>query len=235
MFRILYAFSFSVAILCFTTTGFAQYSPVQHQHLAGNEVAVSGPGSYDVPGTTYKLVNDITSEKSTLFLGKDVTLDLNGYTLRYADAAYEHIPNSGFEEGERGWDLSRAPGAKVVNTEEVHVYVGKKLMSLKAGDEIVSPYINLPLGDRSYFAMCGITGHHYHDMNGDMKNEMKVSVYVEDATGKNIVCTTAYGDTTMVSCPVEKRSPRLWLGVIYAPLNKIPAGKKRIRIASWMK
>ena len=212
------------------TSSFSQYRVTTHQELKGNEVPVNGPGSYDKPGITYKLMKDITSEKSTIFLGKDVTLDLNGYTVRYADGPYEHIPNSGFEEGVKGWDLSKAPGAKVVNTEEVHVFVGKKVMSLKVGDEIVSPYINLPLANRSYLAMCGVTGHFYHDMNGDLKNQMKVSVYVEDSEGKNVVCTTRYGDTTMVSCPVEKREPRLGGGVVYAHLNNLPAGKYRIRI-----
>ncbi|MEX2235426.1 MAG: hypothetical protein WD824_24905 [Cyclobacteriaceae bacterium] len=214
----------------FITPGFSQFNEVKHRDISGNEVAVTAAGSYGVAGTTYLLMNDITSTKSTLFLGKDVTLDLNGYTVRYADGPYEHVPNSGFEEGTRGWDLSKAPGAKVVNTEEVHVFVGEKLMSLAEGDEIVSPYINLPVGNRSYLAMCGVTGHFYHDMNGDLNNQMKVSVYVEDAGGKNVVCTTHYGDTTMVSCPVEKRAPRLGGGVIYAHLNNLPAGKYRIRI-----
>ncbi|HEX8039188.1 MAG TPA: hypothetical protein VF490_08540, partial [Chryseosolibacter sp.] len=208
----------------------AQFTPVQHQPLKGTEIGIHGPGSYDVAGTTYRLMNDITSPQSTMFLGKDVVLDLNGYTLRYADGRYEHIPNPGFEEGEKGWDLSKAPGAKAVSTDEVHVFVGKKLLSMKAGDEIVSPYITLPLANRSYLAMCGVTGHDYHDMNGDLKNQMKVSVYVEDATGKNVVCTTRYGDTTMVSCPVEKRAPRLGGGVVYAHLNNLPAGKYRVRI-----
>lgn len=222
-----------VSILLFhvvSTPGFAQYSKTEHQAATENVVPVSGPGNYAVPGTTYRLVNDISSPKTTIFLGKDVTLDLNGYTIRYADGNYEHLPNSGFEEGEKGWDLSKAPGAKVVNTEEVHVFVGKKLMSLKAGDEITSPYINLPIAGRSYLALCGITGHFYQDMNGDMKNEMKASVYVEDEHGKNVVCTTRYGDTTMVSCPVEKKSPRLGGGFIYAHLNNLPAGKYRIRV-----
>jgi hypothetical protein len=203
---------------------------VKHSALAGNEVAITKSGSYGVAGTTYKLMNDITSDRTTLFLGKDVILDLNGYTLRYADGGYEHLPNSGFEEGERGWDLSKAPGAKVLSTEAVHVFVGDKLLSMKAGDEIVSGYINLPVAGRSYFAMCGVTGHDYHDMNGDLKNQMKVSVYVEDSNGANVICTTAYGDTTMVSCPVEKRAPRLGGGVVYAHLNKLPAGRYRVRI-----
>ena len=157
-----------------------------HRHPTGNEVPVSAPGSYAKPGTTYMLVKDITSATSTIFLGKDVTLDLNGYTIKYADGNYGHIFNSGFEEGEKGWDLSKAPGAKVVNTKDVHVFIGKKILSLKAGDEITSSYVNLPLANRSYFAMCGVTGSDYHDMGGDLNNQMKVSVYVEDEHGKEV-------------------------------------------------
>ena len=176
------------------------------------------------------LMNDITGTTSAIFLGKDVTFDLNGYTITYAGTNYQHIPNSGFEEGLSGWDISKAPGAKVVNTKEVHVFIGKKLMSLKAGDEISSSYVKLPLANRSYFAMCGVTGHDYMDMNGDLKNQMQVSVYVEDENGKEVHCNTEYGDTTLVSCPVENKAPRLGGGFVYAHMNHLPAGKYRVRI-----
>jgi len=212
------------------STCFSQYHQYAHRKISGNEIAVTGPGYYLKPGTTYVLANDITSAKSTVFLGKDVTLDLNGYTIRYADARYEHVLNSGFEEGVKGWDLSKASGAKVVNTADVHIFVGKKLMSLKAGDEITSTYVHLPLADRSYFAMCGVTGSDYHDMGADERNQMKVSVYVEGEDGKEVRCTTAYSDGERVSCPVEKRSPRLGGGFVYAHLNRLPAGKYRVRI-----
>lgn len=221
-----------VLVIWFLTgvQGFAQFSSVQHRKPDRNMIPVSTPGVYAEPGTTYMLVNDISSAMSPIFLGKDVTLDLNGYTIRYADAPYEHIPNAGFEEGDKGWDLSKAPGAEVVSTEEVHVFIGKRLMRLRKGDEITSPYINLPVANRSYFAMCGVTGHDYHDMDGDLKNQMRVSVYVEDEQGNEIKTVTSYGDTTMVSCPVENRAPRLGGGFVYAHLNNLPAGKYRVRV-----
>ncbi|MEP7258141.1 MAG: hypothetical protein ABI687_07135 [Flavitalea sp.] len=193
-------------------------------------VMITSSGNYGISGTTYRLANDITSERSAVFLGKDVTLDLNGYTIKYADGGYGHIANSGFEEGEKGWDLSRAPGAKVVNTAEVHVFVGDKLMSLKAGDQITSSYVYLPVANRSYFAMCGVTGFDYHEMGANEKNQMKVSVFVEDEKGHEIRTTTQYGDTSLVSCPVERKSPRLGGGFVYAHLNKLPAGRYRIRV-----
>ena len=221
---------FSSFFFVLATPAFAQYSVTKHRQPTGNEIPVNSPGSYAKPGATYVLVKDITSAQSTIFLGKDVTLDLNGYTIKYADGNYQHIANSGFEEGDKGWDISKAPGAKVVNTKDVHVFIGKKILSLKAGDEVTSSYVNLPLANRSYFAMCGITGRYYHDMKVYPTDEMKVSVYVEDEQGNEVKCVTKYGDTTEVSCPVENKSPRLGGGFVYAHLNHLRAGKYRMRI-----
>ena len=223
---------FTAALLLAANICYAQYTPVTHRIPSPGEIPVSSPGNYSEPGRTYVLVNDISSKRSAIFLGKDVTLDLNGYSIRYADGKYNHIPNSGFEEGLKGWDLSKAPGAKLMNTADIHVFVGDKLLSLQAGDEIRSAYIELPVANRSYIAMCGITGRHFSDslMKGDLRNEMKLSVFVEDEKGNEVSCITQYKDTTRESASVEKRSPRLGGGFIYAHLNKLPAGKYRIRI-----
>jgi hypothetical protein len=223
----------SIALLIaviITSYCFAQYQPVKHRKISGEEIAVSTPGSFAESGKTYVLANDISSKTSTIFLGKDVILDLNGYTIKFADAEYEHIPNSGFEEGLKGWDVSKAPNAKVENTAEVHVFLGDKLLSLQAGDEVTSQYVNLPVANRSYFAMCGITGHYYHDMKKYPDDEMKVSVYVEDEKGNEVKCMTEYGDGIKQSCPVEEKKPRLGGGFVYAHLTNLPAGKYRVRI-----
>lgn len=225
-------------VFCILTTSFlliytftsGQFALPAHKKADKTVVAVTGPGSYATPGTTYMLANDITSPRSAIFLGKDVTLDLNGFTIKYADANYEHIANSGFEEGDTGWDLSKAPGAKVVNTRDVHVFIGEKIMSLKKGDEISSPFINLPVSNRSYFAMCGVTGFDYHAMGANMANQMKISIYVEDEQGREVKCITKYEDTTLVSTPLEKAAPELGGGFLYAHLNSIPAGKYRVRV-----
>jgi len=225
-------------VCCTLSTGFfllhsvtsGQFDLAAHKKADQNVVSVTGPGSYGSAGTTYMLANDITSSRTTIFLGKDVTLDLNGFTIKYADANYGHIVNSGFEEGDKGWDLSKAPGAKVVSTADVHVFIGKKIMSLTKGDEITSPYVNLPISDRSYFAMCGVTGFDYHAMGGNMANQMKISIYVEDEQGKEVKCVTKYEDTTLVSCPLERSAPELGGGFLYAHLTHLPAGKYRVRI-----
>lgn len=216
--------------ILFTSIVNAQYRETKHMDIPDGIVAVSAPGYYGDPGTTYMLSRDISCDRSTLFLGKDVTLDLNGYTLTYADGEYEHIQNYGFEEGLKGWDVSKAPGAKIENAEEVHAFIGEKILSLKSGDEIASAYINLPVAGRSYYAMCGVTGHYYQDMGGDLANDMRISIYVDDEAGKEVRCITEYGDTTIVSCPVENRSARLGGGFVVAHLNKLPAGRYRIRV-----
>jgi hypothetical protein len=195
-----------------------QFVTKAHRNPAPGEIPVTSAGSYDKPGATYILVNDIKSPKSAIFLGKDVILDLNGYTVYYADGNYDHIKNGSFEEGLKGWNVTKAPSA-TTKDQKVHVFVGDSILSLKAGEEIASEYITLPLPDRSYIAFCGVIG-----------PDMKVSVYVDDLSGKSIECVTEYHDTTMVSCPVENRSPRLGGGFIFAHLNKLPAGKYRIRV-----
>jgi hypothetical protein len=222
------------AILMITSFGsgciYAQYRQQDHKPLTDGVIAVGRPGICDRAGATYELTQDISSEKSTLFLGKDVTLDLNGYTLTFADGNYQHVANYGFEEGLTGWDISKAPGAKIENTEEVHTFIGKKLLRLKAGDEIASSYVYLPVPLRSYFAMCGITGNYYTDMGGDLKKDMRISIFVDDENGKEVRCITKYGDSTRVSCPVINRSAQLGGGFIFAHLNNLPAGKYRIRV-----
>ena len=187
---------FPTALLVFSET-YGQYVHQSHKVLTENDVAVDRPGYYGKEGTTYVLTQDITSDKSAVFLGKNITLDLNGYTITYADGDYQHIPNYSFEEGFVNWDISKAPCAKIEDT-KVHVFIGDKIMRLKAGEEITSQYINIPVPNRSYFAICGVIG-----------PDMQVSVYVEDSKGKSITCSTSYSDTIMVSTPIKKQSPRL--------------------------
>ncbi len=220
----------ALIFLSLAASGFCQYKPVAHRIPASGEEPLQKAGSYAKAGTVYLLTGDISAEGSTLFLGKDIVLDLNGYTVRFADGNYQHIPNAGFEEGTKGWDLSKAPGAKVETTAGVHVFIGKKLMSLKAGDEITSSYITLPVANRSYFAMCGVTGHYWHDMKKYPDDEMRVSVFVEDEQGNEVRCMTRYGDGIKQSCPAEMKSPRLGGGFVYAHLCGLPAGKYRVRV-----
>lgn len=208
-----------LGVMCMASQSvMSQYVQPEHKPLPEGAIPINTSGSYAVSGATYVLVNDISSPRSAIFLGKDVTLDLNGYTLTFADASYEHIPNFSFEDGLKSWDLSKAPTAKIEDT-KVHVFVGDKILRLSKGEEIVSQYINLPVANRSYIAMCGVT-----------TMDMKVSVYVENELGQSVICNITYRDGVKQSCPVENRSPQMGGGFVFAHLTGLHEGKYRIRI-----
>ncbi len=197
---------------------FAQYSPTSHRALEPGELPVTGPGYYGEAGKTYVLTQNISSERSAIFLGGDVTLDLNGYEITYADAAYENIPNGSFEDGLTGWDVSKAPSATLVDT-RTQVFVGERVLSLAAGEEITSPYINLPVADRSYYAFCGVA-----------RAGQRVSVYVEDADGNVVYSSNQYSTGTLQGSPVENKSVALGGGFVFAHFKGKPAGNYRIRV-----
>ena len=204
--------------LFFIHRGYSQYVQPAHRDPLPGEMKISAPGFYGEQGKTYVLINDISSDRSALFLGKDITLDLNGYAVTFADGNYEHIPDYSFEEGLESWDLSGAPGALVKDT-KTQVIAGEHVLSLKKGDEIVSAYVNLPVEDRSYFAMCGVAA-----------PEMKVSIFVEDKLGKTVRSVIKYGAEEIIACPAENISPRLGGGITFAHLYGLEQGKYRIRI-----
>lgn len=190
-----------------------------HRELSAGEIPVRGPGSYAQEGATYVLTRDISSPRSAIFLGNNVTLDLNGYTLGYADTLYEHVPNYGFEEGLAGWDLTNAPGALVQETAQVQTFIGEKILSLPSGQEIASAYIDLPVANRAYYAMCGVA-----------RQEMAVTINVDDEQGKPVYCQFVFGTNIRQTCPEVARSPMLGGGFVFALLHGLPAGRYRIRV-----
>ena len=205
-------------IVAFDRQATAEYKATEPKPLPAGAVAVTGPGNCDKPGTTYVLTQDVSGPTTPIFLGRNVTLDLNGHTLTYASANYEHVPNYGFEDGLKHWDASKAPGAVVLETEKTVPFVGRKLCRLPEGQEIVSLYVNLPVANRSYYAMCGVTN-----------RNRRVEVSVEDARGESVHCEFKFGNRVRVSCP-QKGSPKLGGGFVFAHIHGLPAGKYRIRV-----
>lgn len=197
----------------------AEYKPVEPRVPKDDEVAVTEPGSYARAGTTYVLTGDISSPRSAIFLGKDVTLDLNGHSITYADGGYEHVPNWSFEKGLEHWDTSKAPGAIVKDMRWSHPLVGEKVCVLPQGEEIVSEYVKLPVSDRAYYAMAAVAHHQMH-----------VGIYVEDERGRNVECTFQWGNNSRPCCPEKRRGPKLGGGTVFALMFGKPAGKYRIRI-----
>lgn len=205
-------------LIAFSDSASAGYRPVEHKPLPAGCIAVDKPGSYGEPGKTYVLTRDISSPTSAIFLGKDVTLDLNGYSITYADGPYEHVPNYGFEQGLADWDMSKAPTARVEDTDKVKPFIGKKILRLSAGEQIVSPYITLPVANRTYYAMCGVL---------DWK--MRITVFVEDQDGKTVRLAYGKGKRRRLICP-QRGKTRLGGGFVFAWLHGLPAGKYRLRI-----
>jgi len=198
----------------------AAYKPVKHRtELAPGEIPVTQPGNCDQRGKTYVLMNDISSPTTAIFLAQDVTLDLNGYTITYADGGYEHVPNYSFEEGLAEWDTSSAPGAKVRDTSLRYPLHGKMTCLLPKDQEIVSQYVNLPVPNRTYYAMVIVA-----------RRNQYVTVSVDDENGKPVRCIFRFGGNTRVTCPTEKYPPKLGGGTVYALIYGKPAGRYRVRV-----
>lgn len=208
-----------IAVALLAQVAGAVYRDTAPRALAPGEVAVSGPGVYAEAGKTYVLTRDITAPGSAIHLGKDVVLDLNGHTLTYDGAPYQPVPNGSFEDGMAGWDVSQAPNARAEDRRWRNPMVGNRVCILPKGEEIVSPYITLPVADRAYYAMVAVASH-----------ETAVGVWVEDEGGRQVECVlkAPFGDRKC--CPETNRAPKLGGGVVFALMFNQPAGKYRIRV-----
>ncbi len=214
-----YSLADAVALVRQVRDNSGQSGSGEHQALPEGALAVDSAGVCAVEGGLYMLTRDISSPVSTLFLAKNVTLDLNGYTLTYADAAYGHVPNGGFEDGLTGWDVSKAPGVELKDTRSTHTFVGDKILYLPYQQEIVSGWVDLPVANRTYYAMCGVA-----------QLDMSVTVSVEDSAGNPVYGQFTFGSTVRQTCPEPNRSPKLGGGFVFAQFNGKPAGRYRVRV-----
>ena len=127
--------------------------------IGSNCQSISSCGFYDDSGgKNYLLLsNDISDPMSCLFLGGSVTLDLNGYTVKYLDGNYNHLMNGDFEQWSgnvpANWDISSAPGARRVPTQTEMPLVGDYAIYLPAGQTIISDWVYLPIANRTYRGM----------------------------------------------------------------------------------
>lgn len=195
------------------------YHEVEPRALQVGEIAVTGPGIYATAGKTYVLTRDISAAGSAIFLGKNVVLDLNGHTVTYAAAGYQMVPNGSFEDGLTGWNLSLAPHARAEDRRWLNPMVGNKACVLPSGEEIISPYITLPVANRAYYAQVAVAA-----------QTMVVDVRVEDAVGNPVTCVLNTPFGARQTCPELNRSPKLGGGVVFALLFNRPAGSYRIRV-----
>ncbi|MCW8131974.1 MAG: hypothetical protein KIS92_16630, partial [Planctomycetota bacterium] len=208
----------AVAVLFGIHAMVAAYQETKPREPISGEIPVKAAGVLGESGKTYVLTADITSPATALFLGNNITLDLNGHTVTFADGKYGHIPNYGFEEGLTHWDTSKAPGAKAVST-VVRPLVGRQFCLLPKGQEIVSDYVELPVAERSYYATCAVS-----------QKDHAVTIVVEDEKGNPVRCEFRGGDQPRVGGTIENVHPELGGGTVFTHLHYLPAGKYRIRI-----
>ena len=210
-----------IVVLCVAAgAASGEYRPTPHKPLAPGAIPVTEPGNLDQPGATYQLMSDITSERTALFLAKDVTLDLNGYTVTYAAGDYQHVPNGDFEKDFEGFDVSKAPKARIEDVGGDWPFVGKKVCLLPKGEEIVSSYVTLPVANRSYYAMVGM-----------LSDEAPVTISVEDEAGNPVTYEYHVGAKVYATCPMSSSS-KLDGGCVYAHFRGFPAGKYRVRVTA---
>ncbi|MCD4759438.1 hypothetical protein K8R33_00950, partial [archaeon] len=122
-----------------------------------NCVEVSSCGFYNYPSGAYLLLTqDLSDTMSCIFLGGDVTLDLNGYTITYQDANYPMIPNYDFEGWTGGvpdyWDVSLAPSIEQRDQDDIRIVEGNNAF-MAGGETIVSDWVYLPVANRHYRGM----------------------------------------------------------------------------------
>ncbi len=134
----------------------------------------------DQANTYYLLTEDLTTEKTGIIIKKDnTTLDLGGHTLTFGNSDVSGIPNSGFETGtSSGWDLSNAPNASIVSTNEFPMLdnYALKITAPSSGNEIVSGTTQISVLNREYSAYAVI----------DSSNESNIRMLVEGPNGGTV-------------------------------------------------
>jgi len=150
-----------------------------------NCVELTSCGDYSSYSDTYFLLTqDISDPMSCLFLGDNDVLDLNGYTVTFAEG-YNMLPNWNFESWTSGspdnWDISGASGARQGTKQEMPLVDDYSLYVPNTGSVIVSDWVYLPVGNRHYRGIIL-----YQDGNGGLTLEVENS-------GGSTVCSQTYG------------------------------------------
>src|SRR5262249_42051481 len=101
-------------------------------NIDANWLQQQGPGPYILSqaNTTYVLQTDVTTSGTAFVIAnKYVTLDLNGHTITYNNAAPLTVPNGNFgadpigSHAVPGWDLSGAPNSQfTVQANDCYLY-----------------------------------------------------------------------------------------------------------------
>ncbi len=188
-----------------------------------NCVEINSCGEYiysrSSPQTYLLLTQNVSSPMSCFFLGGNVTLDLNGFTVKFADGDYQSLSNGEFEDwswnGAKwipdNWDTSLAPGLQKKETSTDMPLVNGSLIWVPAGETLISDWIYLPIADRTYRAMVASVE--------SSSSTGYVNLYVENQNNE-IVCQVRFP-------PMQFRAGT----VPYCNFNGQPAGYYRLKIS----
>lgn len=123
---------------------------------------ITTPIQLSQDNTTYRLQTNVTATGTAFVVtGKNVTLDLNGFTVTYGNAASPALPNSGFETAlpsdatkPANWDLTGAPTAHLA-TARTGMWGTKMLQitSFSTNQTITSDWVNITDTGREYAAV----------------------------------------------------------------------------------
>lgn len=164
-----------------------------------------GPYILDQAYTTYVLQTDVTVPGTAFVaLNRDITLDLNGYTVTYGDRNPIMVFNGGFEQGSGntapGWNLTEAPNAAVAPN--VNYLWGEQVLRISNFNQpqrIVSDPIPIELAGHTYAAT--IT-----PARGDYRTHMILSVI--DAVSGVVLATGSSANVERGFSAVAEFAPR---------------------------
>nr|MBA4405255.1 hypothetical protein [Nanoarchaeum sp.] len=150
-------FAIIVVLLAFTAVD-SEAAKTCAQINHPNCIPINDCGFYNYPSGAYLLLSqDISDPMSCIFLGGNVVLDLNGYTIKYQDANYPTIPNNDFEiwNGNipSNWDISLAPSIVRRSSDYKQLVNGSTAFIPTSGQTIVSDWVYLPVANRHYRGM----------------------------------------------------------------------------------
>ena len=130
------------------------------------------------------------SVSGTAFMvaGKNITLDLNGHTVTYANTPSPVVTNGGFEAGSgrsvTGWDLSGAPAA--VLAPNTHYLFGNQVLRL---DNFSTTQTIISRSDHDSGGQLYVRGDNYSWGAWRLSHEMTISVI--DATDESVLVIQA--------------------------------------------
>jgi hypothetical protein len=128
------------------------------------------PYLLDRPNETYVLQTDVTVDETAFVISEPgITLDLNGHTITYNNAAPIEVPNGNFSADRTGatsitdWDTSGAATSKLtISPNDCYLHSDKVLKwSVESGNTprvIKSGKITIPKAHRTYTACAALSG-----------------------------------------------------------------------------